>query len=144
MYLGGYNIQSIVAGINTSVLVGIFVEQIFLLSPCHCEQSGVGLMTWFGQWDVNSDVTEPRLGSAPSCTIKALYWHWVVVEERAGFSSGHHTRSPEQLVLKTPKLLDGFQQSVFKGQVRVVSLNQSSGSTRFEAYILMVTWSSGS
>ena len=45
MNLGGYNIQSIVAGITTSVLVGIIVEQIFLLSPCHCEQSGVGLMT---------------------------------------------------------------------------------------------------
>ena len=57
---------------TTSVLVGIIVEQIFLLSPCHCEQSRVGLMTWFGQWDVNSDVIEPRLGSAHSCTIKAL------------------------------------------------------------------------
>ena len=144
MNLGAYNIQSIAAGIITSVLVGIIVEQIFLLSPSHCEQSGVGLMTLFSQWDVNSDVAEPKLRSAHSCTIKALYWHWVVVKESAGFYSGHQARSPGKLVLKTPELLDGFQQSIFKGQMRGVSLNQSTGSNRFEAYILMVTWSSGS
>ena len=30
----------------------------------------------------------------------------------------HQTRSPRQLVLKTPKLPDGFQQSIFKDQMR--------------------------
>ena len=28
------------------------------------------------------------------------------------------TRNPGQLILKKPKLLDGFQQSIFKGQMR--------------------------
>ena len=41
-----------------------------------------------------------------------------MVKENAAFSPGHQARSPGQLVLKTPELLDGFQGGIFKGQVR--------------------------
>ena len=44
--------------------------------------------------------------------------NWVVMKESAVFIAGHQARNPGQLVLKTPKLPDGFQESIFKGQVR--------------------------
>ena len=34
------------------------------------------------------------------------------------FIAGHQARSPGQLMLKTPELPDGVQESMFKGQVR--------------------------
>lgn len=39
-------------------------------------------------------------------------------EENMVFFAGHQVRSPAQLGLKTPELPDGFQQVVFKGQMR--------------------------
>ena len=43
-----------------------------------------------------------------------------MVKESAAFIAGHQARSPGQLLLKTPQLPDGFQQSIFKGKVREV------------------------
>ena len=55
---------------------------------------------------------------SPPRAVKPTYWHQVVVKESAMFISGRQTRSPGQLALKTPELLHGFQERIFKGQVR--------------------------
>ena len=42
----------------------------------------------------------------------------VVVKESTAFIAGHQARSPGQLVLKTPDLPEGFQESIFKARWR--------------------------
>ena len=97
-------------------------------------------------------------GSTWLHAVKPIYSHRVVVKENAVFIAGHQARSPGQLVLKTP---NGFQENIFKGQVReescrvcdqlvhssligwwwgnrAVSYYQSSGFSRSGSYMLMV------
>ena len=45
---------------------------------------------------------------------RQIYWHQVVVKERAGFTAGRQARSPGLLVLKTPELPSGFQEGILK------------------------------
>ena len=50
-----------------------------------------------------------KLGSTHLRTVKPIYWPQIVVKESAAFIAGHRARSPGQLVLKTPGLLDQLQ-----------------------------------
>ena len=49
---------------------------------------------------------------------RPVYCHLVVVRESAAFSAGLQARSPEQLVLETWTLPEGFQRKVSKGWMR--------------------------
>ena len=62
-------------------------------------------------------VTEPNLGPLAH-VVKPIYWHWVEVKESAAFITRHWYKKNMWLVLKNPQLPEGFQQSIFKGQVR--------------------------
>ena len=74
---------------------------------------------WKGKQQVQGTIaTEPKLGSAHPHTVKPIYWHQVVVKESIGFIAGRQARSSGQLMLKTPKLPNGFQESIFKGKER--------------------------
>ena len=69
-------------------------------------------------WKYNSSCYRTKLGSALPRAVKPIYWHWIVVKESAVFILKAPYKENGWLVLRNPELHEGFQQSVFKGQVR--------------------------
>ena len=65
-------------------------------------------------------------------SVKPIYWHWGCGEEKSSIYCSRQARSPgRQLMLKSPKLPDGFQGNVFKGGVRERVTECVTNSTQF-------------
>lgn len=63
-------------------------------------------------------VTKVNLGLL-ACAVKLIYRHQVVVKGSTVFNAGGQARSPGRLMFSTLEFPDGFQQSSFKGKMRV-------------------------
>lgn len=67
-------------------------------------------------------------------SVKPIYWRWGCGEEKCNIYCSRQARSPgRQLMLKSPKLPDGFQGSVFKGEVKERVTECVTNSTQFSA-----------
>ena len=87
------------------------VVEFVLKENLECERQCYRLWNWF--WKCYQ--TKPGL---LALAVQPIYWHPVVVKQSVAFIERCQTRSPGQLMLKTPELPDGFQASIFKGKVR--------------------------
>lgn len=68
-------------------------------------------------------------------SVKPIYWLWGCSEEKGNVYCSRQARSPgRQLMLKSSKVPDGFQGSVFKGKVRERVTECVTNSTQFSAF----------
>ena len=67
-------------------------------------------------------------------SVKPIYWHWGCGEEKSSIYCSCQARSPgRQLMLKSPKLPDGFQGNIFKGGVSERVTECMTNSTQISA-----------
>ena len=101
----------------------------FLPGKSHGQRSLADYNPWSCKRVRHDLVTEKQDKSTCRGAIKPIYWHPITVKASAAFTAGLQARSPGQLVLKTPQLHAGFQESIFKDPAKRVAACVTSSCT---------------